>query len=126
MQNMNSVNWFEIPTTNLARAQNFYERVFNVKLQEIKGRPGVKMVMFPGAHEYAGAMGVLVHSETEVPSQQGALVYFHCQDLSEELKRVEENDGKVLLPKTAIGEDSGYMAYFCDTEGNRVALHSMQ
>ena len=125
MQNMNSVTWFEIPTINLTRAQEFYERVFNVKLQEIEGLPGIKMVMFPGAHEYAGAMGVLVHSETEVPSQQGTLVYFHCQDVSEELTRVEENKGKILLPKTAIG-DNGYMAHFCDTEGNRIALHSMQ
>lgn len=124
MQNINSVNWFEIPTKNLARAQKFYERVFNVKLQELEG-PGAKMAMFPGAHAYAGAMGVLVHSATAVPSQQGTLVYFHCQDLSEELQRIEENGGKVLLPKTAIG-DNGYMAHFCDTEGNRVALHSIQ
>jgi uncharacterized protein len=124
MQNKNSVTWFEIPTADLARARKFYERVFNVKLQEIEGS-GAKMAMFPGADEHAGAMGVLVHSEAAVPSQQGTLVYFHCQDLSEELKRVEENNGTVSLPKTAIGEN-GYMAHFCDTEGNLVGLHSMQ
>jgi predicted enzyme related to lactoylglutathione lyase len=28
------------------------------------------------------------------------------------------------MPKTSIGEN-GFMAHFTDTEGNRVALHSM-
>lgn len=29
------------------------------------------------------------------------------------------------MPKTSIGEN-GFMAHFIDTEGNRVALHSMK
>ncbi len=109
---MNSVNWFEIPTQDLARAQKFYERVFNVKLQEPR-ESGVKMAMFPGAQEYAGATGALVpSSETAIPSQYGTVVYFGCQNLSQVLQRVEESGGKVLLPKT--------------DKGNRVGLHSMQ
>jgi predicted enzyme related to lactoylglutathione lyase len=40
------------------------------------------------------------------------------------LSRVEAAGGSVVMPKTSIGEN-GYMAIFLDTEGNRVALHSM-
>jgi len=28
------------------------------------------------------------------------------------------------MPKTKIGDDVGYMAFFIDSEGNLVALHS--
>jgi hypothetical protein len=38
---------------------------------------------------------------------------------------VEAAGGKVLVPKTQISEDYGYMAMFLDTEGNRIALHSV-
>jgi predicted enzyme related to lactoylglutathione lyase len=53
-------------------------------------------------------------------------VYFTAfsGDLSEELSRVEGAGGKVLRDKTLITEEIGYMGIFCDTEGNRIAIHS--
>jgi len=33
--------------------------------------------------------------------------------------------GKILMEKTPISEEHGFYAAFLDTEGNRVALHSM-
>lgn len=122
MKNTNLVSWFEIPTQDLARAQKFYESVFNIKLQPPTKSNG-HMAIFPGAYEYAGAMGALVTSEIAAPSQQGTVVYLGCANLNETLRRVEENGGQVLVPRTDIGED-GYFAHFCDTEGNRVGLHS--
>ena len=47
------------------------------------------------------------------------------EDLSVPLARVEKAGGKILLPKTAIGEN-GFMAHFLDTEGNKIAFHSMK
>jgi len=32
MQNMNLVNWFEIPVTDMDRAKNFYENVFGIEI----------------------------------------------------------------------------------------------
>jgi uncharacterized protein len=52
------------------------------------------------------------------------LVYFTSEDIDTELSRVEDAGGKVLRKKTEINPDTGYMAYFTDTEGNRIALHS--
>jgi len=40
--------------------------------------------------------------------------------------KIHEAGGKIILPKTLIDEQSGYMALFTDTEGNTVGLHSFQ
>jgi len=47
-------------------------------------------------------------------------------DLALMLARVEGAGGSIAVPKTEIGSDFGFFAYFIDTEGNRVGLHSMQ
>jgi len=39
------------------------------------------------------------------------------------LDRIESAGGKVTMPKTSIGEN-GNMAFFLDTEGNIIGLHS--
>jgi hypothetical protein len=44
-------------------------------------------------------------------------------DLDVVLRRVESAGGRVIKQKSAIGE-YGFIALFCDTEGNRVGLHS--
>ena len=40
------------------------------------------------------------------------------------LGKVEAAGGKVAMPKTAISPEIGFMAFFIDSEGNRVGLHS--
>jgi uncharacterized protein len=41
------------------------------------------------------------------------------------MDKVEAAGGKIMVPKTMISEEYGYMAVFVDTEGNRIALHSV-
>ena len=45
-------------------------------------------------------------------------------DLNIPLGRVEAAGGKIIMPKTDI-QENGFIAQFIDTEGNRVAFHSM-
>jgi len=40
------------------------------------------------------------------------------------LDKLVQAGGKIIVPKTMIGEDAGYYAFIVDTEGNRIALHS--
>ena len=40
------------------------------------------------------------------------------------LDKIGENGGQVAMPKTHISPEIGYMAFFIDSEGNKVALHS--
>ena len=46
-------------------------------------------------------------------------------DLDNALNRIEGAGGQVVVPKTQITEEHGYMAFFIDSEGNKMALHSM-
>jgi uncharacterized protein len=70
--------------------------------------------------------GGIAQGEGFEPSAKGTIVYLNGgEDLSTPLSKVEDAGGKILMPKTSIG-GNGFMAHFLDTEGNRVALHSMK
>jgi predicted enzyme related to lactoylglutathione lyase len=119
----NMVVWFEIPVRDLNRAVKFYSKVLGVEVQPMETGPN-KMAFFPFAPGVAS--GALVESKENAPNEKGTLVYLNGgDDLSIPLKRVEAAGGKILQGKTGIG-DHGYIATFKDTEGNRVALHSMK
>jgi predicted enzyme related to lactoylglutathione lyase len=122
----NMVGWFEVPVTDMERAVRFYEAVFGITLSRHPMGP-LDMAWFPWDEKAPGAAGSLVkHPEHYKPSTDGVLIYFSSitGDLADELARVEPAGGKMLMPKTQITPDIGYMALFVDTEGNRVALHS--
>jgi len=66
-----------------------------------------------------------VKSEYHVPATTGITIYLNGNpDLSPILEKVQVENGKILMPKTLIDEQTGYMAFFEDTEGNRIGLHS--
>lgn len=123
-----TINWFEIPVKDINRAVRFYETVLEVKL-ELEEREAFKLAVFPGHSDDPSTQnldvhGALIQGQGYEPSDQGTLVYFNGQEnLNPYLKRVIEAGGTVLREKTSIGEH-GYIAWFKDTEGNRVAFHS--
>lgn len=117
----NPVQWFEIATTDLERAKDFYAKLLNLEFQYIE-MPDSKMYMF-GAPGLPGASGALVQSKDSTPSTEGSVVYFSCQDVANQAALVEEAGGQLVIPKTDIGE-FGFFAHVIDTEGNRIGLHS--
>lgn len=128
--NKNVVGWFEIPVENMERAIKFYETVFDFKLSRNQMGP-LDMAWFPWQEnaDAAGAGGSLVcHKDFYKPSENGTLVYFTSPsgDLQNELSKIENAGGKVFVQKTQISPTHGFMAVFHDTEGNRVALHSIK
>jgi len=117
----NALNWFEIPATDIKRAVKFYSTVLGVGLEISEPMPGFQMAMFPAED---GVGGDIVQGEGYTPSTEGSVVYLNAgEDLALALAKVEDAGGQVLVPKTGIGEN-GFMAYFKDSEGNRVGLHS--
>jgi len=121
----NAINWFEIPVADFTRAKNFYETILGVEIMEMPF-PGGKYGMLPADMMSGGVGGGLAQGEGFEPSNKGTIVYLNGgEDLSVSLGKVEQAGGKILKPKTSIGEN-GFMAHFLDTEGNRVALHSMK
>jgi len=119
----NALNWFEISVTDIKRASKFYETIFGIELQP-QEMMGMQMAFFP-ADMTGKVSGGLVHGPMHKPSADGAKIYLNGNpDLQNALSKIEGAGGKVLMPKTKITDDIGYMAFFSDTEGNTVALHS--
>jgi predicted enzyme related to lactoylglutathione lyase len=86
----------------------------------------MKYAMFPADMQNGEIGGGLVEEKGYEPSQTGALIYLNGgDDLSVPLSRVEAAGGKIIVPKKSIG-DNGFMAQFSDTEGNKMAFHSMK
>ncbi|MEP2773716.1 MAG: VOC family protein [Fulvivirga sp.] len=118
----NAINWFEIPANDLKRACSFYKQVLDLEVHTHEVM-GTEMGFLHNGQDGVG--GALVKGEGYKPSADGALVYLNGgDDLSKPLAKVETAGGKVVLPKTKISDEIGYMAIFMDPEGNKVAFHS--
>lgn len=123
----NAISWFEIPASDINRAQQFYETIFNIKLNPLD-LPQIKMRMFPIDNPMTGIGGALVDSGGfhKPSATDGPLIYLNGNpDVQIILDRIEAAGGKIMVPKTEISPEYGYMAVFIDTEGNRIALHSV-
>lgn len=120
---VNTLNWFEIPATDFERAKSFYATVLDVQIQD---DPNRQYAYFPSDPQKGAFGGAIAGGENSVPAMSGTTVYLDGgNDLSVPLGRVESAGGKVILPKTDIGENRGFIALFIDTEGNRVGFHSI-
>ena len=123
----NAISWFEIPSTDLDRAQKFYESIFGITLNAID-LPNIKMRLFPLDDPMNGIGGAIVNSGGfHKPSvTDGPLIYLNGNpDLQSVLDKVENAGGKIMVPKTEISPEYGFMGVFIDTEGNRIGLHSL-
>lgn len=127
MQLGNALNWFEIPVSDFEKAKKFYETIFDYQMPE-NMMGNVRMGFFLYDFQNGKVGGAICKSDMHTPSHEGSLIYLNCQpDLQVVLDRVENAGGKILQQKTIISEDQnlGYWALMTDTEGNKVALHSM-
>lgn len=121
---MNAINWFEIPTANFERAVKFYEQILAAPLPVDASFPGMRMAMLPYAEPGVG--GCLLEFEQARPHADGVRVYLNGgNDLQPILDRVVAAGGQIIMPKTLIRDDIGYIGMFCDSEGNIIGLHSM-
>ena len=123
----NATNWCEMPVKNFNRAKNVYQTILGTPLtaHDDKNMPNdMKMAMLPCDRDGVG--GAIVETKGYEPSQKGVVIYLNGgKDLSVPLSKVEKAGGKIVMPKTSIGE-YGFMAHFTDTEGNKLAFHSMK
>jgi uncharacterized protein len=122
-----AISWFEIPSTDLDRATKFYENIFNVTLIPMD-MPSIRMRMFPVEDQVNGIGGAVVHSGGfHKPSlTDGPLIYLNGNpDLQLVLDKVVAAGGSIMVPKTEISPEYGFMAVIIDSEGNRIGLHSI-
>lgn len=119
---LNPVGWFELPVSDMQRAQRFYHHVFSVAFELVEMGADL-MAMFPFDHTKPGCGGALVQGKGYFPGNTGCMVYFECKDIEHCLARVEGAGGQLLLSKTSIGP-YGFIGIFLDSEGNKVGMHS--
>lgn len=130
-----NIAWFEIPVDNLNRAITFYSVLLETKI-EVENIMNRRYGMIK--KQDVGVGGVLV--EKNCVRNEGVLLFFYVDVLSDSIAKAEEFGGKVITPKTImkqvdqtgkhiiaanlIDERTGYFAEIEDSEGNKLALYS--
>jgi len=114
--------WSEIPIMDSKRAVNFYEYVFQTRLEK-HDTEETEEYWFPQNNLSYGSPGSLVKGKNYIPSKTGSLVYLTIKNLDTALERVLEKGGKIIKGRTSIGKD-GFIAVILDTEGNKIGIHS--
>lgn len=120
----NPVGWFEIYVQDMQRAKNFYEAVFETRLEKLIS-PDIEMWAFPMQREGTGAAGSLVHIPGVPSGGNSTLVYFSCEDCSVQEERIRKQGGQIHKSKFSIGQ-YGFIVLALDTENNMIGLHSMK
>lgn len=123
----NAISWFEIPATDLGRATKFYENIFGITLNPMD-LENIRMRMFPLEDPMKGVGGAIVDSGGfhRPSTTDGPLIYLNGNpDVQKILDKVDSAGGSIMVPKTAISPEYGFMAVIIDTEGNRIGLHSV-
>jgi predicted enzyme related to lactoylglutathione lyase len=124
--NANALNWFEIPATDIKRAKKFYEAILDIQMEESE-MMNMRMAFFPYEMGSSRVSGALCQSDFHKPGMDGAIIYLNGNpDLKTVLDKIETAGGKIIMSKTEITPEIGYMAFFIDSEGNRMALHSQK
>jgi predicted enzyme related to lactoylglutathione lyase len=118
----NLITFLEIPVSDFNRAKMFYQNLLEIEIEEMN-MEGFQTGFFPNDGEHIS--GAIIKSEDYIPSGTGLTVYLDGgNDLNELLSKAESLGAKVTMPKTEIGPEMGFYAFFLDTEGNRIGVMS--
>lgn len=126
----NVVGWFEIPVNNMQRAVEFYNNLFGFELEAKSFWETDEMAIFPTNFEnyLPGAAGALYKGKDARPGHTGPILYFTSPsgDCQNELDKAKEMGANILTEKTKIPEDHGFFIILFDSEGNKIAVHSLE
>ena len=116
----NRAVWFDIPVADLDRAVAFYRAVLGVGVnKESFGAESMGVI-----EPKDGNGGCLVVNKAEIAAG-GVLVYLNVNGrIRDAISKVVPNGGSVVQATHSLGPH-GFRAVVLDSEGNRIALHSM-
>jgi predicted enzyme related to lactoylglutathione lyase len=114
--------WFEIPADDYDRAIGFYESIFATSLNRMQ-HGDYPMAIFP--YERPGISGCIVPRAGD-SGPKGPLLFLNVDGrLDDVLGRVYDAGGRIVVPRTDIGDGMGWFATILDSEGNRIGLHTI-
>ncbi len=117
------INWVEIPVIDMKRAIGFYSKILEAQFNEMEIGP-VKYSLFPAEDRFN--CGALAQGEYYKPSVDGVTIYLDGgNDLDNILSKVTTAGGNVIMEKTFLSAEAGYIGLFIDSEGNRIGLQNM-
>jgi len=116
----NTIVWADIPVTDMDRARAFYGKVLQADVELMPGMEEVALL--PGDDDAVSAD--LAMGEGQKPSADGCTIYLDSKgDPEGMLERAVAAGGRVAMPVTDMGEMVGSIAFFIDSEGNRIGVH---
>lgn len=116
----NTINWFEIPVRDMAKAKALYSAMLNLSLTDA-GDDKLPYAVFP--HSQTTVSGALVANPARKPGANGALIFLNAPDgVARCLARALEAGAKLVQPITDIGPH-GTIAQIEDLDGNVIGLH---
>lgn len=132
--------WIQIPTEKIERAAKFYTNVFGYQFffENLNNIPHA--VFKEDAKGNRPVNGALIEVPNKSRDAQGCVLFFDATGRFEFITQsIEENGGKILIPKTLIKKKidatsgmipdtyidgkPGYFAHFLDSEGNKMGLY---
>jgi predicted enzyme related to lactoylglutathione lyase len=118
---VNRVVWVDIPVADLDRSAKFYTAVLArpVHVEQFGD------IRFGVLDHQDGNGGCLVVHPDQITGTAGPLIYLNVDGrIRNAVSQAETHGGKVVEPIHTIGPH-GTRAILLDSEGNRIALHSM-
>ncbi len=106
----NSITHIGMPSTDFGKTKAFYEQVFGWKCEELVG---MNYMLFT----VEGGLGGGFNKVNEIISGTGHMAYITVEDILEMLERVKQAGGQMVMPKTALPNDWGFIAQFSDPCG---------
>jgi predicted enzyme related to lactoylglutathione lyase len=127
--NTSSIDWFEIPVTDMQRAERFYATTLAATfIPSCTASPQIQaMSVFGYDQTKEGVSGCLIQGLGYTPATVGSVVYLNAApSIDAALERVHKAGGEIALPKTALPPGLGFFAHVIDSEGNRIGFHAQQ
>ena len=107
--------YLEIPANRADDSARFYSDIFGWKVRE---RGDGNLAFDDGG----GVSGTWVREEDRTPDER-TRTYVMVDSISESLPRIEQSGGRVVTPRTNIGQNAGAFAVFTDPVGNEFGLY---
>ena len=107
--------YLEIPADTAEASAAFYSRIFGWKVRT----RGDGELAFDDA---GGVSGTWVKASDRTPDER-TRTYIMVDDIANALKAIEAAGGRVLTPRTEIGQGMGSFAAFADPVGNEFGLY---
>ncbi len=107
--------YLEIPANRAEDAAEFYSKIFNWKVRQ-RGDGNLAF------DDTGGVSGTWVKEADRTPDEQ-TRVYIMVDSITDSLRQIQAEGGRVLTPRTDIGPGMGAYAGFADPVGNEFGLY---